>query len=51
MDLSTDTLIIATLVFVLVTLPLLAVAVRLRQMTRILLRIENMNLRSLQRWS
>lgn len=51
MDLSNDILILATMVLVMITLPLLVVGVRLKQIIRILLRIENMNLRSLQRWS
>lgn len=50
MDPTTDDLILALTVFFLVTVPLLLVGGRLKQMTRILQRIETMNLRSLQRW-
>lgn len=50
MDVSSALLILAAVIFFLVTLPLLAVATRLKHITRVLQRIESMNLRSLQRW-
>jgi len=50
MDVGPDTLTLVLIAFFLITVPLLLVAVRLRQMIRILIRIESMNLRSLQRW-
>jgi hypothetical protein len=37
-------------VFVLITLPLIFVAIRLGTLIRIMTRIENLNLRSVQRW-
>lgn len=45
---SLTTLLIA--IFVLVTVPLAVVAIRLQRIARILARIEHMNLRSMQRW-
>lgn len=51
MDPTSEVLILACIIFFLVTLPLLAVATRLKHITRILMRIESMNVRSLQRWS
>lgn len=49
MDDTSMLVILLCAVFFLVTLPLLAVATRLKHITRILQRIESMNLRSLQR--
>lgn len=49
MDLYSVVLLIV-IIFFLITLPLLGVAQRLSRMIRILTRIENMNMRSLQRW-
>ncbi len=37
-------------IFLLITLPLLVVAARLGRVVRLLSRIENLNIRSLQRW-
>lgn len=50
MDVTSALLILACVLFFLVTLPLMAVATRLKHITRVLQRIESMNLRSLQRW-
>lgn len=50
MDPWSDNLVLALLLFVLVTLPLLVAAARLKHIARILQRIESMNVHSLQRW-
>ncbi len=51
MDSSANLWILIAVIFFGITLPLLVVASRLTRMIRILSRVENMNLRSLQRWN
>ncbi len=51
MDSSANLWILIAVIFFGITLPLLVVAARLTRMIRILSRVENMNLRSLQRWN
>ncbi len=43
-------LVLLSAVFLLITLPLLAVVARLRRIGRVLARIEALNIRSIQRW-
>ncbi len=51
MDSSNNLWILIAAIFFGITLPLLVVAAKLTRMIRILSRVENMNLRSLQRWN
>ena len=51
MDSSNSLWILIAAIFFGITLPLLVVAAKLTRMIRILSRVENMNLRSLQRWN